>query len=1644
MRQQYSSYNECIDFFKAAAKKHPDLFRIETIGTTWEERDIIAVTVSKGMQEADSKPALFYTGTIHAREWIGIELSIAFAQYVLDHIQYDPLLNHLLERATFYMVPCANPDGFEYSRTHFSFWRKNRRQNADGSFGVDLNRNFSIGFAPNKNTSSNVYPGPSAFSEPETQALKAFAEDHPNITIALDYHSQGNVFFPAHSFIHEDVVSTTDLNVLAANMAEEIRRVSGREYGVHMGKPPTALISGSGREFYYSQGALALVVEVGTRNISDYQEDMTEHIHEHISALGKALSEVPNYAKKDGLPRVGSFIATDVNAKETTLSWEYPLTENIYFEIYRSDKSNGFCRGDNRIGMTRSHSFTDRQIEPNTNYYYFVRAVIKRGKRHIKSPYAPVVGIRTQPELSMFSKILYPRKEDVGYVGELTLKNKEHFGVNSLFVGISETKGVCFGITSFSLETVPENAIITDARISFFPMNRVLVQVERYGEWRVGMIDERTVETLSSYDDIKQATLLGYIDQPSGSHQLSQGIWHSYAFAEQERQLLQEALKRRKATFRMEGPKSLPMNRTSQLMQWDIGFGKYSSGLTYRPKLEISYTLPDARLELQSSSTITISRAGLDRSILDVGYDAKGDRLYGCIAFDTIQMPDMENTVISEAYLVLHADAVSAEVLEGNGELRFRFPIMANYYAAIGFNASNDSQHYNDLDYYIGVDTGQGEIWIGDGGASAGYFGSYVASDEFAIERQGTTVTFKKNGIIIYTSTVPSSGSLVADTSMLNPNGTIGQILGFGFELPATGDFDGDGLANQWEVDNGLNPYVAGTDASADLDADGLDNAGEFSAGTDPNDFDSDNDGLSDGVEVNTYATNPLSEDTDGDGLGDAWEVANGLDPLVVGTDATDDEDADGLSNLAEFTAGTDPNLADTDADGLTDGAEVNTYATDPLNVDTDGDGLPDGWEVNYGFDPLVAGTDATDDVDSDGRSNLQEFQDGTDPQDGNNFLSWKNVVFTDFVGVTATDITSIGTSLEKTGTVAGGNADAVSAALLAGDGEVRFRFTNPLLDDMMMGLNGMNHGQSYTDLDYAIFAKLGLIRIYEEGVDRGDFGSYVASDIFSIERIGIVINYKKNGVVFYVSEVSSSGLLMVDNALWTPGNVVDRIQAIGFALPVAGDFDEDGLTNQWESDNGLDPYTAGTDAADDPDDDGLSNWEEYAGGSDPQDASDPVSGGQVWEDLRFQNLVGTSVEGESGLGSSIKKIWVTAGWNADGVSAELLTGDGEVRFRFPRTDKHVFLGLNIVNTGRGYGELDYSIHGQGGGALIIYQNGTKVGNFGTYSISDVYSISRTGATISYKRNGAVFYTSVITNSGALMVDGSFHSLGTEVDRIQGVGFALPVAGDFDEDGLANQWESDNGLDPYTAGTDAADDLDGDGSTNLQEFQDGTDPLDADNLYEEVVWKDLVNTTTTAGVAGEGSTLTKTDGVDGNWDSDGVSTKTIAGDGGVKFKISPTNKAVYIGLALSNADRDNNHLEYSIKGTSTATIRVVELGVEKLNNGNFSASDIFEIKRTGTVVTYLKNGLVIYTSTVPSSGDLLVDTSFRHIGASLNSVRYTGTSIDTDDDDLSDDWEIAHFGDIVSYDGSDDPDGDGLDNLAELTAGTDPNLADTD
>ncbi|WP_457596425.1 M14 family zinc carboxypeptidase [Hydrogenimonas sp.] len=662
MKQLYHSYEEAVALFRELASRRPDLFAVEVIGQTWEKRDIIAVTISQNVHSAGSKPALFYTGTIHAREWIGLELAIGFAQYVDRNIAYDHDLQEVFDKAAIYMVPCANPDGFEYSRNHFSFWRKNRRQNADGSYGVDLNRNFPIGFVKSNKPDSNVYGGPEPFSEPETRALRDFVESHPNITIALDYHSQGNVFFPAHDFRHEDTIDTTDMNVLCANMAEEIRKISDREYGIHQGKPPAKLISGSGREFYYSKGIIASVVEVGTRNISDYLDDMIEHIREHIPALVAALKEVPNYAKEARMPRPENFRATFVGKNSVTLEWEpYPCCEgeDIYFEIYRSRREKSYCRPFNLMGLTQAHRFADQNLLSDTPYFYHIRAVDKRSGR--KSPFAPVLAVRTHVDDDEFHRTYFPLPDKTGYVAQKAKDNAAHFGVNSLFVGVSEAKGVSYAVITIPLKTIPDNAVIKRARLRLYPLNRVGVTVEKYGEWDAAIVEQESMGDITAFEEVEKMKIRSYVGRPTPSNHLTQGIWRSWEFSEVECRALQEQIGHKQVVFRIEGPKELEVGRTSQMMQWDLGYGKFGGGLAFRPHLEITYTLASQKMELFPKESRTVRKDGIEEGKIVAGFDAEGKKVYATFDFELGSLPDWEFMQITRAYVVLNPIKVYAK-----------------------------------------------------------------------------------------------------------------------------------------------------------------------------------------------------------------------------------------------------------------------------------------------------------------------------------------------------------------------------------------------------------------------------------------------------------------------------------------------------------------------------------------------------------------------------------------------------------------------------------------------------------------------------------------------------------------------------------------------------------------------------------------------------------------------------------------------------------------------------------------------------------------------------------------------------------------------------------------------------------------------
>jgi len=168
------------------------------IGTSHEGRTIWAMKVSDNPGINDPNEAdICYNGVHHAREPIGASLCMMFAEYLCDNYGVDSDITDLVDATEVWIVPVVNPDGYVYNEGGGGgWWRKNRRNNGDGTWGVDLNRNYGYEWGYDDSGSSpyssyDTYRGPSAFSEPETQAMRDFFNAH-EFVFSVDYHSHGN------------------------------------------------------------------------------------------------------------------------------------------------------------------------------------------------------------------------------------------------------------------------------------------------------------------------------------------------------------------------------------------------------------------------------------------------------------------------------------------------------------------------------------------------------------------------------------------------------------------------------------------------------------------------------------------------------------------------------------------------------------------------------------------------------------------------------------------------------------------------------------------------------------------------------------------------------------------------------------------------------------------------------------------------------------------------------------------------------------------------------------------------------------------------------------------------------------------------------------------------------------------------------------------------------------------------------------------------------------------------------------------------------------------------------------------------------------------------------------------------------------
>src|SRR5918994_522145 len=216
------------------AESQPEIAELREIGRSLEDRPIWALRI--GERRASEHKVLFM-GCHHAREWIAVEVPYLLAEHLVKNADQAPV-EQWLQTGEIWVAPMVNPDGHEHSRTEYRLWRKNRRPNADGSIGVDPNRNYGYMWGTrNDDISSHVpsddtYVGPRAFSEPETQAVRNLVA-RELFRGVITYHSYTQVILYPWGYTTQpvlDPVDRTAMTELAEQMQQLIKGVHGLTY----------------------------------------------------------------------------------------------------------------------------------------------------------------------------------------------------------------------------------------------------------------------------------------------------------------------------------------------------------------------------------------------------------------------------------------------------------------------------------------------------------------------------------------------------------------------------------------------------------------------------------------------------------------------------------------------------------------------------------------------------------------------------------------------------------------------------------------------------------------------------------------------------------------------------------------------------------------------------------------------------------------------------------------------------------------------------------------------------------------------------------------------------------------------------------------------------------------------------------------------------------------------------------------------------------------------------------------------------------------------------------------------------------------------------------------------------------------------
>jgi len=258
IQDSFYSYTQLSDWLNQMAAAYPQLAKLQSIGKTYENRDIWLIKLTSNSGAATKKTAFLDFG-IHAREWISPATGAYIINELLTKYASGGDAKTILDSWELHIVPVLNPDGYEYSHTRDRMWRKNRKVVSGTCVGVDLNRNFGYKWNTGGSSSSacaDTFHGGSPMSENEAKAMENYMTPR-QWTTYLTFHSYGQWWFTNWGYTTVDPPQYALLKQKSAIGANAIKSVNGRSYTI--GSSAQILYVASGGSEDWTRGTLNIL-----------------------------------------------------------------------------------------------------------------------------------------------------------------------------------------------------------------------------------------------------------------------------------------------------------------------------------------------------------------------------------------------------------------------------------------------------------------------------------------------------------------------------------------------------------------------------------------------------------------------------------------------------------------------------------------------------------------------------------------------------------------------------------------------------------------------------------------------------------------------------------------------------------------------------------------------------------------------------------------------------------------------------------------------------------------------------------------------------------------------------------------------------------------------------------------------------------------------------------------------------------------------------------------------------------------------------------------------------------------------------------------------------------------------------------------